>query len=373
MVTCGGLHVLLTFFPRDVQEEVQIMGRGARQGEDGSFSLVLLRDQLDDFAGDKAAPGDLNAWTSNNELYEQMSAIRQEQAANDMEERLANAEKAKETHDEVASAFNTFGKRGDSKQLSLLLKKYNHVAASTTSRTLMLIDITYSMNPLIEKLKANIGEFFQRVQLVLDAQQIESGFEIAIAGYSNYNVPVEQILEASTWEQKPHNLGRFLKDLDTRGGWGEEAIEVGLMHALSEHQKRPLDQIILIGDAAPNSQSEIERKRKVNFAQGDFYWDSQAPSWSPSGIAKKQAGLVLHEIQLAKPVPIHCYYMQSRARNGFEELAAATGGGTAQHLDVNSQSGATLLTDAVCKQILSSLGGKALADAYERMKPSFSR
>ena len=31
-----------------------------------------------------------------------------------------------------------------------------------------------------------------------------------------------------------------------------------------------------------------------------------------------------------------------------------------------------LLTDAVCKQILSSLGGESLADAYERMKPSFN-
>ena len=51
----------------------------------------------------------------------------------------------------------------------------------------------------------------------------------------------------------------------------------------------------------------------------------------------------------------------------------ATGGGSVQPLDVKSKEGAQLLTDAVCKQILSSRGGKALQDAYERMKPSFSR
>ena len=64
-------------------------------------------------------------------------------------------------------------------------------------------------------------------------------------------------------------------------------------------------------------------------------------------------------------------YIKSRAEAGFRELAAASGG-EAHPLDVNSKDGAQLLTDAVCKQILSSLGGKSLADAYERMKPSFN-
>jgi len=65
--------------------------------------------------------------------------------------------------------------------------------------------------------------------------------------------------------------------------------------------------------------------------------------------------------------------MQRRAEESFAQMSGATGGGTHQKLDVNSRDGAQLLTDAVCKQILSSLGGKALEDAYERMKPSFNR
>merc|ERR1712216_234975 len=67
-----------------------------------------------------------------------------------------------------------------------------------------------------------------------------------------------------------------------------------------------------------------------------------------------------------KPVPLHAYYMQRRAEESFAQMSGATGGGTHQKLDVNSRDGAQLLTDAVCKQILSSLGGKALEDAYER-------
>ncbi|EOD26333.1 hypothetical protein EMIHUDRAFT_205325 [Emiliania huxleyi CCMP1516] len=375
MLTVGGLHVLLTFFPRDVQEEVQIMGRGARQGQKGSFSLMLRSDQLEDLAGGKASADDIKAWLSDSTLYEKMSEIRSAQAAADMKERLEKAEDAKKQHEEAAAALNAFSSSGgrDSSQLSKLLRKYNHVGGSTTSRTLMLIDVTYSMNSLIEKTKSCIGTFFDRCQKVLDAENIASGFALQIAGYSNYNVDVERIVEASTWEAKPHNLAQFLGQLETRGGWGEEAIECGLMHALAEHKSCPIDQIILIGDASANSLSDMAHKRMGGHHGGERYWSSARPSWAPSGIAQKEAVQVLNDIQQVKPVPVHCYHMHDRAVESFEKMAAVTGGGSAQRLDVNSASGAQALTDAVCKQILSSLGGQALADAYERMKPSFSR
>jgi len=375
MVTCGGLHVLLTFFPRDVQEEVQIMGRSARQGEKGSFSMVMLSQQLEDLAGNEASPDDIKAWKTNGEVYTRMSEIRDGQAKDDMAERLAKAEEACDNHQEVAKALNVFAKKGDSKQLNTLLKKYNFVGSSTTSRTLMLIDVTNSMNALIEKTKLCISTFFDRCQKVLDSEGVTSGFELQLAGYSNYNVKVEDILENSTWEVKPHNLSIFLTNLRVRGGWSSEAVEVGLMHALQEHQKRPIDQIVIIGDAPAQPLSDVTRKRadKTSGHQGDAYWDTRRPVWAPSGIPKKDAAGMLLDIQAIKPVPLHCYYMNNRAKESFERLAAATGGGSAHPLDVNSKEGAQLLTDAVCKQILSSLGGKALEDAYERMKPSFNR
>ena len=374
MVTCGGLHVLLTFFPRDVQEEVQIMGRSGRQGEKGSFSMVMNSLHLQDFGGDKAPADTIKTWVTNAELYQEMSKIRSARAADDLAERLDQAESAKEKHNVVATALHSYQRRHDSKQLCELLKSYNRIASSTTSRTLILIDVTRSMDSLIEKTKACIGEFFDRCQKVLDEEGIVSGFELQLAGFSNYNVRIEEILEASTWELKPHNLSLFLNSLHVRGGLGEEAIEVGLMHALSEHQKRPIDQIIIIGDAPANSLSDIDLKRGGDGkSYGRDYWDAQRPPWAPSGIPKRDAAGMLQEIQAVKPVPLHCYWMAGRAKDSFNAIAALTGGGTSQKLDVNSKEGAQLLTDAVCKQILTSLGGAALADAYERMKPSFSR
>lgn len=41
MLRCGGVHILLTFYPKEISELVQIMGRGSRQGDAGSFSMVM--------------------------------------------------------------------------------------------------------------------------------------------------------------------------------------------------------------------------------------------------------------------------------------------------------------------------------------------
>ena len=104
--------------------------------------------------------------------------------------------------------------------------------------------------------------------------------------YSKYNVPVDQIVEASTWETKPHNLSTFLKDLYVRGGWGPEAIETGLMHALCEHTKRPIDQIILVGDAPANNLAQVRSNRATGLPSlgNESYWSVQKPAWSPQGI-----------------------------------------------------------------------------------------
>jgi preprotein translocase subunit SecA len=46
MDASGGVHVIQTFVSLDVSEEKQIKGRTARQGNQGSYSLVLLDTEL---------------------------------------------------------------------------------------------------------------------------------------------------------------------------------------------------------------------------------------------------------------------------------------------------------------------------------------
>jgi preprotein translocase subunit SecA len=43
----GGIHVLQTFLSEALSEEYQIMGRAARQGDPGSYSMILLDQDLE--------------------------------------------------------------------------------------------------------------------------------------------------------------------------------------------------------------------------------------------------------------------------------------------------------------------------------------
>ncbi|CAF5139491.1 unnamed protein product, partial [Rotaria magnacalcarata] len=43
----GGMHVLQTFFSEELSEEYQIIGRGARQGDYGSYRMILLDKDLE--------------------------------------------------------------------------------------------------------------------------------------------------------------------------------------------------------------------------------------------------------------------------------------------------------------------------------------
>jgi len=49
VIKFGGIHVIQTFLSLDRSEEVQIQGRSARHGDDGSYSMVLLKSELEAF------------------------------------------------------------------------------------------------------------------------------------------------------------------------------------------------------------------------------------------------------------------------------------------------------------------------------------
>ena len=103
---------------------------------------------------------------------------------------------------------------------------------------------------------------FELATEVLKQHQIDPGsFLVQFVFYRNYSSPVEQLLEHSGWESKAAPLKAFMNRIAIEGGWGNEAIEVALQHALDEHHESALTQIILIGDAPPNTPAEVSSKR----------------------------------------------------------------------------------------------------------------
>eukprot|EP01133_Synstelium_polycarpum_P012772 gene12772-14983_t len=46
VINAGGVHVIQTFLSEEITEEIQIKGRAARQGQKGSFKMILVKSQL---------------------------------------------------------------------------------------------------------------------------------------------------------------------------------------------------------------------------------------------------------------------------------------------------------------------------------------
>jgi hypothetical protein len=65
-------------------------------------------------------------------------------------------------------------------------------------------------------------------------------------------------------------------------------------------------------------------------------------------------------------VPVHAFYVASRAKPSFEKIALHTGG-KCESLNVNSANGAELLTNTITQEILNNIGGKELVNTYIKM------
>ena len=66
MEASGGIHVIQTFLSEELSEEVQVMGRSARQGTKGSFSMILSEEDLQQF---EITPREIEAARQEGKLY----------------------------------------------------------------------------------------------------------------------------------------------------------------------------------------------------------------------------------------------------------------------------------------------------------------
>ena len=139
--------------------------------------------------------------------------------------------------------------------------------------------------------------------------------------------------------------------LRAKGGEGNEAVEIGLLHATRQQDLR---HVILIGDMPANLKDEVLKKRK-----GNGY---NATGYDPTVSDAHWLGTPFEEVttydkEAAKlkemEVPVDTYYINNRQPlvDNFKEIARLTGG-ESKYLDVNSEGCAKLLTDSVSITIL---------------------
>ncbi|CAF4710771.1 unnamed protein product, partial [Rotaria sp. Silwood2] len=145
---------------------------------------------------------------------------------------------------------------------------------SDCSRTVLLMDATGSMSSLLSAAKETVCTMFEQASAILEALKIPSdSFQMQFVVYRDYDCLEDRILQNSAWESKTSNLRAFMTTVSATGGGDyEEAIEIGLWHAV-QHSKNPerLSQVILIGDAPAKDITAIKRDRKVY--GGEAYWN----------------------------------------------------------------------------------------------------
>jgi superfamily II DNA/RNA helicase len=355
----GGVHVIQTFFSKTLSEEVQIKGRTARQGDKGSYSMILLEKDLEYFMG--AEKLDISNKSS---FY---VILNEKGNKKNIDEYLNNKKfvaTAKEKHN-ASTAFLENMEKDDKKAIETFLKNENLGPAVTVNecRTLILMDATGSMSSLLEKAKTTVFQMFERTAGILKENKLNANcFSLQFAVYRNYNSKENEILEHSPWETKPTNLWAFMKKIDVDGGWGNEALEIGLFHANNEASTQfGISQIILIGDAPANSDDEIVFK-KNDF--GKKYWKKS--KFDKAGNYVQE----MHKLR-DRGIKIHGYYVDQMAQTNFKEISECTGGNCA-FLDVNDiANGAELLTKMVSEELLRNIGeqhgiGEKLVQCYRK-------
>ena len=362
VISNGGVHVIQTFFSEELSEEIQIMGRTARQGKDGSYSMVLLEDDLEKYLGTSYRDEIERMRTmcrTYDTLNEKRNAFFEQKYAN-ISEGVAEAKREHMFGKQFVQAI----RHNELTYIKRFLGERNVGATGfTDSRTICLMDATGSMSHLLNQAKTTVGTMFERASLILTEHGIPTdSFQMQFAVYRDYDCMKDGILQYSPWETKPENLRKFMETVSAHGGGDyEEAIEIALWHANNEHEKSEVSQVLLIGDAPSKKKNQISAYRKTY--GGEAYWlnsEFKASTHYLNEVAKLKA----------KNIPVHAFYLDNGAKLNFEEISAATGG-KSEFLKINSAAGSDRLTNLVTEKILNSVGqargkGDELVQAYRK-------
>lgn len=346
LLESGGAHVISTFFSSDISEEIQMMGRTARQGNCGSFSFVVEEEELvDEFHAD------INDMRKSGKIYSTLILEREKLFANKRNVLDLKCQEIKKSHDKACSFVGDLLASRAENVMKFLLE--DNIAPTILrnngiSRTVILMDSTGSMSASIGRCQQAVAQMFHRVVDILKSNNKSTVVEMMFAGYRNYNAPESEILLASEWTTNPVALESFIETIEASYGMSEEAVEIGFAHV---NKQEGVKQVILIADEPPNVDLEMvkAKRRKCRFVS------ETQPTWYMDEL----------KLMIEKGIVVHtCYVRSTSAKAVFGEIAKASGG-TCRFLDASTSSAAEELTTLVCESILSGEDdGKVLVDAY---------
>ncbi|XP_065663342.1 uncharacterized protein LOC136085801 [Hydra vulgaris] len=368
VIANGGVHVIQTFFSEELSEEVQIQGRTARQGKDGSCSMVLRDSDLEKYLGVDYS-NIICKLRNEKVIYETLNLKRNMFFDSTYLNINAQVNAAKTEH-LLAEEFVKNLNNNEIDKIKAFLSERNIGSTNSviSSRTVCLMDATGSMSNLLNKAKITVGTMFERASAILTENSIPAdSFQMQFAVYRDYDCLNDGLLQYSPWETKPENLRLFMDKISAHGGGDyEEAIEIGLWHVNRENEENTVNQVILIGDAPAKTKAQINDYRKV---KGESYWqktDFKVPTFYKDEVEKLKKSETV----------VHTFYLVNGAKSNFQEISTETGG-ICEPLNIDSSDGANVLTDIVTRRILGNVGqlrgkGNELVNAYnERYTKSY--
>jgi hypothetical protein len=370
-----GMHVVMTYLPEDKTEEVQAMGRTARQEQKGSFVMVLLEPVLVANVPnlDPTKLHEANAYEHIDSLrikhYEYVCSGRMTAVQNGPS---SDAHKATMKYCKILWRHLRSSKKQEKKELrthalKFLFKcdegcdgsKEQAIAlgmARREVRVAFVMDATGSMTTIWRKgAKEAVRKMCHRINEI--AEGLGDVVFKFVAFYDYDLLSDEQpVATSSTWDRDPNQLVAFMDAVRVHGGKCddetdkcEEAVEMGLAAVSREPE---LDLVVLLGDAPPHAH-----------LKGHAFKVNAELTHTMETDFREQCGILK-----ANKVPMMCYAYPFFSEVGnyvalpsFKEMAELTGGEAGT---IASMADSETITNAVSARVLDIIGGTALVEKY---------
>ncbi|KAJ9446346.1 Protein translocase subunit SecA [Diplonema papillatum] len=332
LLEAGGIHGIQTFMG-SASEHIQIKGRQARQGQNGSFSMVLDAERLEAL---QISAETATTMSKESSLYENLVKKSSEHVGRTLESQGAEMKSLELLHHASMDLRSKLHKLSPAEVTSALLPRNKGPRTGQRSRSLILLDGTGSMGGLIHSAKAVLCETFKRLFATMHDAGVTTEFALQLAIYRNYN---HKPFVHSKWSSSAEPLLEFISPVVVEGGYGEEAVELGLQHAANENEADGVSQVILMGDAPANPSDR---------------WPEMTTDYA------READRLA-----AKSVPVHTFVLADWARTNFEDISKRTGG-TSCSLDVNSPGASDIILNHWSTCVLEDIGGSDLVEVYKK-------
>ncbi len=348
----GGIAVIQTFLSEELSEEVQIKGRTARQGNQGTFEIRIQSQQLEPFGIPLSKIDDYRK----TDVYAELNKKREEISEKNFSDKLEALKEATKDHEKSRQFLVDLAEDNFVEIKKYILELNRGPAEAKVTKLAVLMDATGSMGGLIKMAKLKVKEVFIRTLESLREKKLNLDiFQIRFVAYrSCYSK--ENIYQESPWTNTSAVLQSFMNGVKASGGCGPEDLQVALQMVDDSVQS-----VILIGDAPPTPVSKVLGRRARY--HGEHYW-SGTKFATPTDYIKESNRLK------GLGIKVNTFYLEDRAKDTFEEIAKITDG-VSYKLDVNSSSGADELLSCVTQLVLEKVGDENGIDLLSGYKAKY--